>query len=154
MDHKTIKDNLFSVYDPETGNAERQEILSHCKTCDECRARMIQWDKLRQIFSKSDTLEASPSFVNSVMAHLPEKTWEDIPSESRNLFPQIKIPHWLLMPLGYGFAIILMFIAIVSRQTPVTAESILLADLPASSQWTVASETPNTDQIFSLSKEE
>ena len=120
MNHEMMKEKLQAFRDQELGEEGKREVLQHLPLCEECRE----------------------NFVQNVMARL-ERLEEPAPAR-----PRLAFLDWLFPVLGYGFAIALMFVAIAHREPLVTAEAVLLADVPQNSHWAFSSEPTGVNKIF------
>ena len=70
MDHQTIKEQLFALYDGELDAAARKEIESHLGGCTECREIYERWTKTAKAFFKAPTVHPSEFFVRQVMGRI------------------------------------------------------------------------------------
>jgi len=104
------------------------------------------WTLFGNAFSKARAVAPSESFVNGVMARI-ETLEKPAPVYVKPVQPVFR---WFLPALAYSFAFILMFTAIAIRQTPINADSILLADIPENSQWMVSEDEPVPDEVLTL----
>ena len=67
MDHKTLKQQLFALYDGELAGESRLEVESHLAGCAECQRLYGQWSKTAKVFFKVPEPATSEFFVRSVM---------------------------------------------------------------------------------------
>lgn len=146
MDHETVKEKLFLYADPETGEEERRQIAAHTEGCEECRLLFKRWEQVQNKLSKT-TLKPSASFVFQVMERL-EPSRAKAPAEVRAGFPEFL--RWLFPAVGYTAAFILMFTVITHREMPVNTETILLADMPHISQWTLGNQAPDAGDLVDI----
>ena len=150
MDHETIKDNLLTFRDAELPSAQRQEIQAHLQACEDCKNILARWDVAAAEFKQTSLLPASGVFVNNVMGRLAALE-KEMPSPAPRRWSFV---NWLLPLLGYGLAFFLIFLAISARETSVNTGTVLLADVPQTSQWTFSSEAPDMDQLLGIQKGE
>ena len=144
MTHDEMKNKLEAYFDGELPAAENQEIAAHAENCVDCRKVLVTWDAVRRAFSKAKNLPPSENFVQSVIGRI-EELEKPAPEPVKHEWPVLR---WFVPALGYSFAFLLMFAAIVSRQTPTNAEAILMADMPEYSQWAVEEDDPGMDSLF------
>jgi len=148
MNHAQIKDKLAFFYDPEMPIAERSEIEFHLKSCLECQASIKQFDSARSVFRGAKPSLNPEWFIGSVMRQI-----RALEAENAAQKPSI-LPDWLAPLLGYGFALFLMFFVITHKDTAVSAESVLLLDVPQSSSWAFLESNPGINELFEIPQED
>ncbi len=151
MDHEAIKERLLLLNDREWAEGERQEITAHLQSCIECRKTLERWQRIQSVLARSQRLGPSEVFVDGVMSRLAAR---EAAQEQGTLRRPWAFPNWLFPALGYGFAFLLMMIAIESREAPMNTAAVLLADVPRSSQWTFVHEQPDFNQLLGATKED
>ena len=143
MNHEILKEKVPAFRDAELPEEERKEIDQHLPVCGECRGILKKTEVLGATISRVSADDGlSEVFVRQVMTRL---ACLDQPAVAprRPVFLD-----WLFPALGYGFAIVLMFVAIAHREPFVTTESVLLADMPQNSQWAFSSEPAGVDEVM------
>lgn len=148
MDHNKIKEDLFTFNDQDFPEHERQEILMHLEICTECNHELKAWNSANRILSKLSEPEYSTSFVNSVMKRLPD-------SDKKGFLSFLKFNQWLI-PAAATALILLFCIPLLSKQTTINTENLLLAELPDDTDnWAFSSnENPDINILFGISQEE
>ena len=101
MQHEVIKEILLSLGDGELDQTETELITSHMNDCAECRAVFKRWELIRSAFSAVSMPEPFEEFINQTMNRI--AALEKPVHEPR----EWALPRWLLLLIGYGFAIIL-----------------------------------------------
>lgn len=147
MNHQEIKDKLFLLRDPESSETDRSIILAHLETCEDCQLSAARWDLFGKALKKVSVTKTSPNFVVRVMDRI--SSLEESEKIARQ---QTSFTRWLLPLAGYALALLLMVMAIVHRELPVSTESVLLSDVPQASQWTFATGTPDIGHLFDTQK--
>jgi len=146
MKHEEIREKLLSFHDPELPEPDRLEIAAHLKSCRDCQNRLKHWEGIQAGFSQAAMPESSEAFVRGVMngiAHLGDAASEPEPW----FFPFLR---WLVPAAGYAFAVFLIFIAILHQEPVFNTETVLLADVPESAQWSFVSESPKISNLISI----
>lgn len=142
MNHEIIKEKVLVYRDRELPEEERKQVERHLPVCEECRGILKRWDMLGGLFSRAASPGDSEAFVRNVMARLAQQ------DEPAPLIRHWAFLDWLFPTLGYGFAIALMAVAIAHREPLVSAESVLLADMPQNSQWAITPEPAGSHEIL------
>ncbi len=149
MDHKTIQDQLFALYDGELTGAVRRSVESHVAGCAECRALMAQWQQTAGRLFRAPRVATSEAFVERVMRR--------IATPDRQPF---RLPRWILeggwLVPALGFGVMLLVMVRGPLEQTVSIESLLLSDgrEPAVLQQVLTGESPNADDILGLLMEE
>ena len=139
MNHENIKEKLLAFYDKELLEAERQELKEHVTSCQECAEILKRWEAASSALSKIKLPEESDFFVRRVMNRIDELERPVVPE------PKVSwIPRWVAPVFGYGFAVILMILAISYREPAWSTEAVLIADMPQESQWMFSAEDPES----------
>ena len=142
MNHEIMKEKVLIYRDRELAVQERKEIEGHLPACEECRGILKRWNRFGGLFSRAALPGDSEAFTRRVMARLAR---QDEPALALRRWAFL---DWLFPTLGYGFAIALMAVAIAHREPFVSAESVLLADMPQNSQWAFTSEPAGVHEIL------
>src|SRR5689334_11327776 len=111
MNHSRIQEKIWLLDDPQMSGADRLEIKRHLESCTSCRESVTHLSAAQKLLFVPDQ-ESDGTFVFKVM----ERLRESAPSASAASRFRIGFPKWIFPLLGYGFAGLLMFIAIESRQ--------------------------------------
>ena len=148
MNHKRIQDHLSAFCDGELPEHRMREIADHVRSCDECRSRIESWKRVGSVFSGMTVDERSEEFVDQIMARLAEPERKASPA-FRGSFD---LPKWLYPAMGYAFAIVLVFAAILAREpilrVDADTEAVLLSDIPEAAQWTFSSGVSDVNLLF------
>ena len=160
MNHEAVKDKLLAFQDAELPEEERREIAAHLGSCEACRGVLKQWELIGAMLAGAVSAEPSRAFVGRVMNRL--AALEEAQTARAPLLP---FPRWFLPAIGYAFAFFLMFLAISHppearlaasgpRAAAVNTETVLLADIPQTSQWTFSAEPADLPNLVEVPKEE
>ncbi len=142
MNHETLKEKVLAYRDRELAGEELKAVETHLPVCEECRGILKKWETLGGLFSRPVSSGDSEFFVRQVMTRLARRE-QPAPAVRRWAFLD-----WLFPALGYGFAIALMAVAIGQREPLINTESVLLADMPQTSQWAFTPEPAGVNEIL------
>ena len=148
MKHRGIKEKLFLLDDSTLSQQEKDQVVAHTEVCGECRKTFERLTKIHRALSSMPQPAPIPLFVEQVMQGL-EPAETELISDRRFLFPR-----WVAPIVGYAFALVLMVMAIVSREAPIDTKSYLLADLPEGARWTFSYEIPDPQSLLATTAEE
>ncbi|OGW79248.1 MAG: hypothetical protein A3G33_00160 [Omnitrophica bacterium RIFCSPLOWO2_12_FULL_44_17] len=149
MNHQQIREKLTAFHDPELPSEERLEIAKHLESCEDCRGVLNRCEHAAKMFSRATLPKPSEKFVTGVMDRL-ERLEELTPAVVERPTPFLR---WLFPAIGYGFALLLMLIAISNREPLIDTETVLLADTPQKTQWTFSKEMPEIDTLLNLKED-
>ncbi len=146
MDHNQLKEKLFEYYDGEVSPIEHAEIHSHIESCSECRVSLQDWRRISTTFFKTNPKLQSDFFVGRVMARL-----EAAPQP----FPFGFLSPLLKMSFA-GASLALALVALNSSSSPVTVDSLLLADgrSQTNTNWIFEENEVETGELLGYSMEE
>ena len=141
MDHHTMQDQLFALYDGELADTARQEVEAHLASCAGCRHRYVEWQHTAKALFRVPQPEASEAFVYQLMERI------DAGGQPRRATPWVIGVRWLVPALG--LAGVLLVVLGPARRT-VSIEALLLADgrENAQAQFVLAGEPPTSDEVF------
>ena len=135
MDHTTIQERLFALYDGELAGEDRRAVEDHVLGCAECRALIARWKQVAGALFPSPHVATSEAFVERVMQRIatPKPPRVRLPRRPREF-------GWLIPAMGLAA----MLLALFSRpmQQVVSVESLLLG------------ENPSGDDVLNLLMEE
>lgn len=80
MNHETIREKVYALYDGELPPVEQEEIRAHLQACLECRQLHGRWEKITRLFFHLAEPPASEAFVTRVMANLPARKAQGAPN--------------------------------------------------------------------------
>ncbi len=142
MDHETLTDQLFALYDGELTGHARRAVETHLTQCRECRQRYAQWQQTARALFRVPDVQPSDVFVHQVMGRLRE------PVRAPRVRSWWRV-RWLLPAMGLASLVLLV---LSPAQRPVSLEALLLADGSenASAQIVLASTSPSADDVLGL----
>ncbi len=147
MDHKTMKEKLFTLVDGEWDSAARKEVEAHLSGCPECRQFTEQWARTAGVFFKVPKPEPSEFFVRQVMARIDALT---TPKPVVALRSNLHL-RWLIPVAGLAF----LFLVILRPAPPaVSMDTLLLQDASNGSSWVFSNNAPTADETLQLVMEE
>lgn len=150
MNHKKIQEKLSAFREGELEGRERQEIAGHLSQCGECRLRLEQWGRIRAVLSQAAVTGDGENFVEQTMVRLQALDREAAPA----FRVSFQLPKWLYPAVGYAFALMMVFVAIIAREpilnVEANTETVLLSDVPQDAQWTFSGETPGINELFEV----
>lgn len=149
MNHQNLQDQLPLYLDAELPETERSEIAKHLPSCPDCQTKLKHMDAIRGALRPKTPLPYSEWFVASVMKRLDALETKQAPVSTG-----WQLPKWLVPTLGYGLAFLLLIVAVTHQESLVNAETVLLSDIPQSSNWAFASEDPGVNNLMGISREE
>lgn len=147
MTHETIQEKLSEYFDGMLNEHESAEIKAHLRGCESCRLALQRWEVLSLTFSRTQGIKPSDQFVTKVMSQISEL---ETPEEEKEAESLSIFRRWIAPLVGYGFAFALMLIAITSRQPTVTAEDILLNQIPQSAQWMYSDDSSDMENLMGM----
>src|SRR5690349_18983569 len=112
--HRDIEPILEAYFDGEVSDSTRERVELHLRSCEKCLGKVKHLERLREGFAAAAKVPPSEIFVQGVIRAVQDR---------ENSRPAAATPfflRWLFPTLGYACAVILMFAAIASRQTPVS----------------------------------
>ena len=127
MDHKSMKEQIFALYDGELSAAARKEVEAHIALCGECRELYEGWAKTaKAFFKKAPEPASSEFFVRQVMNRVHEL---EAPKPARDWGLSLR---WLVPAAGLA----LMFLAVMPI-TPqvVPMDAMLFQDTNGAPSW-------------------
>jgi anti-sigma factor RsiW len=148
MNHKQIQNHLSAFCDGHLPEDPMREVADHLRHCGECRSRVEYWRRTGSVFSGMVVDGQSENFVDRVMARLAEPERRAAPA----FRVSFDLPKWVYPAMGYAFAVVLVFAAILAREPvlPIEAntETVLLTDIPEEAQWTFSGGVPDVNVLF------
>jgi len=142
MDHKTIQEELLMMDGGAKDLETRPDLAAHVAGCAECRGIVEGWGALRSALGRTAPPAGAEAFVASVMDRLPGEERKPVV-----LRPRWSFSKWFFPALEYGLVALLLVIFIVQNPPAVTAESILLSDVPQASHWVFSDEPVDAAQL-------
>jgi anti-sigma factor RsiW len=103
MDHEKLKHYVFSLYDGQWTNQEREIAIEHLDACPECREELKQWESLSTSFFSVPVPADSDAFVREVMGRIREEA----PAKTFGFIfhaPGFFLSKWMF-PAFVGFAL-------------------------------------------------
>jgi len=146
MTHDEIKEKLMDYFDQECRKIEEVEIQDHLQSCEGCRLTVERWSSMRTVVNRVQP-EPSEAFVKSVMARVDSIP---MPGGAKAKKPAFTLPQWVFPFVGYTVALVLMVVAISERSPLISAEEVLMADMPNNSQWVIAAEVPDAAKLYGM----
>ena len=149
MDHHTMQNQLFALYDGELSGEARRLAEAHALDCAECRALLSQRKRVAGTLFRSPEVSTSEGFVEGVMQRIA------MPPPRR-----ARLPRWILegswLVPAVGLAAMLLIMIQGPLQQTVSIESLLLSDgrEPAAVQEVLSGERPSADDVLGLLMEE
>src|SRR5258706_15116603 len=104
-----------------------------------------KWKSIRSALRQTTPPAEGEAFVAKVMGKLSAQE-----EESVVIRPRWSFTKWLEPVLEYGLVALLLIIFIVQNPPAVTAESILLADVPQASHWAFSEEPVDEAQLIKV----
>ena len=149
MDHNTIRDQLFALYDGELTGPPRRAVEDHLFDCAECRAVMAQWQHVAGALFPSPACSASEVFVQRVMRRIAAA-----PTSRFQLLRRLVTGGWLIPAMG--MAALLLVMVREPLQPAISIENLLFWDRGESvaAQQILDGESPGTDDVLGLLMEE
>lgn len=143
MDTK-LENQLQAYFDGELTPEERLRIEQVIAASKECRDLLAQWGLQRSVFGRlKKTGPNDDAFVSRVMNRLDElKVPEPEPAEAPEFL------RWLFPALGYAFSAILVFMTLSVKQPSVSADIILLSEMPQETHSVFMARKPDASQMF------
>lgn len=150
MNHEEVCEKLVEYEMGDLSQTEHCHVEAHLKNCSECSKNLNQLEMIREAYRNQLSAKNAESFVWSVMSRIDEL---EQPKAVEKKGWSLVLPNWLFPTLGYSFAIVLMFMAIVEREPLVTTEAMLISQMPKSSQWMLDEQPGQAENLFMDSKE-
>ncbi len=145
MNHQTLKDKMFALYDGELSGKELQEAQAHLASCQECGRAYAQWQRTAKTFFRVPEVEESEAFVHRVMERLealnepkPSRAWVTWSFPSRWFVPAMAVALLFILALGG---------VVAPNPSPVSLETLLLSGEEEN-------VLPTTDQLFGFIMED
>ena len=141
MDHKTLKERLFALYDGELEAAEREKMRSHLDGCLECRELYERWTKTAKVFFKAPKSGTSEFFVQRVMdrIHTLEAPKHRAPGWNVSL-------QWLVPAVG-GLALLFLAVVLPAPQT-VSIDAMLFQEASGRPLLAFSDDALSTDETL------
>ncbi len=73
MDHESLKNKVFELYDGELPSLEKAEVEQHLAACAECRGLLEGWRASASVLFARPRVAPSEAFVQRVMARIAER---------------------------------------------------------------------------------
>ncbi len=143
MDHKTLKQKLFDLYDGALTGADRQDAEIHLAQCAECREIYAGWQKTARALFRVPEPAVSDAFVHRVLDRLP------VSSPRRRTAPWMIQLEWLVPAMGLAA---LMLAVLGPVEQAVSVDALLFGDEQerTSTRLMLAGETPSSDEVLGL----
>lgn len=139
MDHSTMKDKLYALYDGELDAAERREVETHMAGCTGCRQFYERWAKTAQACFKAPKVSVSEFFVTSVMNRIHAL---EVPRPAFRWGLQL---GWLVPALGV--AIVLLALMLPAPEV-VTMDALLSQETGSRTSWLFSNHAPSSDETL------
>ena len=145
MNHETLKDKLFALYDGELTGEDRRQTELHLAECAECSRMYVQWQKTAKAFLRPPEVEVSDTFVQRVM----ERIEEEEPRRREVWMPWTERIRWMIPALGLASVLLLVLGVLGPTQESVSIEALLLGNGQENAQirLVLASDSPQTDAL-------
>jgi len=143
MDHKTIKEQLYALYDGELDALARKEAESHLADCMECRELYQGWAKTARVLFPNPKLQPSEFFVNQVMDRV-----RALEVPGRKLGWGLSLP-WIVPAVGIAAMVLLAPVAPPPSLTLLSTAAMLTGDrIDADSQWMFSNKQMKSDEVL------
>ena len=160
MDHRTIQEYVFAVYDGEATASARRAVEDHLPHCASCRALLAQWQHVAgALLRQSPAVAPSATFVGRVMERLAlyrhGKGLARPRAHARHSFPQMPDLRWLVPALTLASTVFLLLLTAPASRA-VSVETLLFLDEPepATLQQALITDTPSPEVLLGLLMEE
>ncbi len=138
MNHDTLKERIFALYDGELDANARKEAEVHLAACVECREIYAGWSKTSAALFRAPKAEPSEFFVRQVMARVHE-----LKKPQRPAGWKVSL-RWLVPAVGMA-ALFLM----VMRPAPVyLSMDMMLTDSPDIHSFAFYGDAPTQDETL------
>ena len=143
MNHETLKEQLFSLYDGELDAAARKEVEAHLAGCQECREFSAQWAATAKVLFKRPKPESTEFFVRQVMERV-----HALETPKPSMGWQLSL-RWLAVP-ALGLAALFLLTLTPSLQSPSTETLLMGGGADSASQWifSFSKESPKADEVL------
>jgi len=140
-----LAEQLQTYFDGEMTPEERLRMETVITGSAECRAQLKQWEQQRRAFQLlKNTGQSDDAFVNRVMYRLEEL---QAPAPEPAEFPEFL--RWLFPAVGYALSAILVFVTFsVKHPASVSAETILLSEVPHETRGVFVKSGSDVSQMF------
>ena len=105
MNHESMKELIFALYDGESSPSDREKALAHMRTCVECRQIAQRWETMGKRLFRVPPPPVPETFVQSVMDKIQDQ--EELQT-GETWWPAAR---WLIPALGFGLAALLFSLA-------------------------------------------
>ena len=148
MNHQKIQEMLLILDAPGLPTEKRREVMAHSQGCEDCQGLLTRWERIHVMFANVQMATASRGIADKVIERL--VNLEACTREPTAAFRPLV--QWLYPTLGYVFALLLMFTAIVHWEpflnTRPNTEEVLLSSIPQGEQLFFTKEPPEINRLF------
>lgn len=151
MNHKLIKEKLYTFLDKELSEQEHQEISLHIEECSECKDDLKLWQATGRLLSFIPEPVPSEKIMTNVM-----KSVSNLSKENSFDLGKLLQFRWLAPSLSVGVAALFLCFAFINNEVVITTENILLASLSsddAMSSFFSSGEQPDIELLVDMHEE-
>ena len=151
MNHKLIKEKLYTFLDKELSEQEHQEISLHIEECNECKDNLKLWQTTGRLLSFIPEPVPSEKIMTNVM-----KSVSSLSKETGFDLGKLLQFRWLAPSLSVGVAVLFLCFAFIHKEAVITTENVLLASLSSDdtmNSFFSSGEEPDIGLLFDMNEE-
>ncbi len=151
MNHKLIKEKLYTFLDKELSEQEHQEISLHIEECSECKDDLKLWQATGRLLSFIPEPIPSEKIMTNVM-----KSVSSLSKEYNFDLGKFLQFRWLAPNLSVGVAVLFLCFTLIPKEAVITTENILLTSLSsdkAMSSFFSSGEQPDIGLLVDMNEE-
>lgn len=148
MDHESLKELIFELYDGELNDSARHEAEAHLTVCMECKEMFTGWSKSAQLLFRDSKPVPSEFFVRRVMSRI-----HDLETPKPQLRRSWSL-GWLVAP-SFAVVMALFLFALMPGMPSLSTDALVMnSRTDAVSQWMFSMEPTKTDDVLGFVMED